>query len=85
MSILENILSSNDELALMLVTGHDDAILGVNEKEERLVYSVSKIISTLIERDGMTPEEAREFYEYNINGAYMGKKEPIYCEDGFDY
>ena len=29
----------------------------------------------------MTPEEAEEFYEYNILGAYMGEMTPIYVSE----
>jgi hypothetical protein len=28
-------------------------------------------------RDGMTAEEAREYIEFNIEGAYMGPDTPI--------
>jgi hypothetical protein len=26
----------------------------------------------------MTPEEAQEFFEFNIEGAYMGERTPVY-------
>jgi hypothetical protein len=29
-------------------------------------------------RDGMTPEEAQEYFEFNIQGAYVGESTPIY-------
>jgi hypothetical protein len=43
-----------------------------------IVYDAEKIRSILMERDGMSAEEAREFIEYNIEGAYMGDETPVY-------
>jgi len=42
------------------------------------VYDAEKIRSVLMKRDFMDAEEAREFIEYNIEGAYMGIHTPIY-------
>jgi hypothetical protein len=35
-------------------------------------------------RDGMTQEEAHEFIEYNIEGAYMGNHTPVFAWDYID-
>jgi hypothetical protein len=43
-----------------------------------LVYDAEKIREILMKRDGMDSLEAREFIEYNIEGAYMGEETPIY-------
>lgn len=43
-----------------------------------LVYSVEKIINILMTRDGMSHEEAVEFFEFNIEGSYMGPLTPVY-------
>lgn len=40
------------------------------------VYSADLIIEHLAA--GMTYSEAIEYYDYNIEGAYIGKKTPIY-------
>jgi hypothetical protein len=45
----------------------------------RLVYSVSKCIEILC-RD-MNEEDAIEYFEYNVSGAYVGEKTPIWCDD----
>jgi hypothetical protein len=55
----------------------DESIIGIDTKG-RVTYSVSKIIQTLINRDGMTEEEAREFFDFNIDGAYVGEYTPIF-------
>jgi hypothetical protein len=36
------------------------------------------IIETLKERDGMSYDDAVEFFGFNIEGAYVGEFTPIY-------
>ena len=43
-----------------------------------LCYDVNKIIECLVEKDGMTEGKAYEFFNYNIIGAYMGERTPIF-------
>jgi len=64
--------------------GFDDAIMGYAGRcglYDVLLYSTNKIIQILMERDGMTDEEAIEFFEFNIKGAYMGEGTPLYYDD----
>lgn len=59
----------------------NDAIIGITEEfgsNHRILYSKSKILSILCERDGMTEFEAEEFYEFNILGLYAGEQNPIF-------
>jgi hypothetical protein len=57
--------------------GHDDAIMGY-ATDGRVIYSVNEIIGGLMNRDGMTEEEADEFFSFNIECAYVGDYTPIY-------
>ena len=41
------------------------------------VYSGEEIVSVLMTRDFMTHEEAMEFVDFNIEGAYTGKDTPL--------
>lgn len=68
---------------MLKIEGHDNAILGPallwgadGSRVEVLVYDAELIRSNLV-MDGMTSEEAREFIEFNIEGAYMGPDTPI--------
>ena len=64
--------------------GFDDALLGVISdfnSEIRLAYSRMKCIEILIERDKMTKEAAEEYFDYNVSGAYMGNKTPVWVDD----
>lgn len=64
---------------LLYADGFDDAILGVDDLSERVIYSVSSCIQ-ILEKD-MSREEAIEFFDYNMAGAYMGEHTPIWCND----
>ena len=56
-----------------------EAFLGVtNDDLPRAVYSEEKVLEVLVKRDGMTYEEAIEFFDFNIRGAYMGEQTPMY-------
>jgi hypothetical protein len=78
------------ELSAILLDTYDDAILGfvTNKDGERahIVYSQEKCIEVLMNRDGMTYEEALEFFEFNTLRAipYMPSEEagsPIIIEE----
>jgi len=43
-----------------------------------VVYDTTKIIDILCERDGMDRDEAAEYYEFNIAGAYVGDRTPMF-------
>ena len=67
---------------MLKIDGHDDAILGPaciwrgSSRVNVLVYDAELIRENLM-RDGMTSEDAREFIEFNIEGAYVGEDTPI--------
>jgi len=72
--------SVDGDVALVFVDGHDDAILGVAERDGEVcvVYDQAKIIQTLRRRDGMDKEGAVEFLEYNMAGSCGGGGTPIF-------
>jgi hypothetical protein len=78
-SKLEQILELYSDEELLIADGFDDAIIGVDDENVRVVYDVFKIISILIQ-DGMSTDEAFEFYQYNILGAYVGEKTPLFVK-----
>ena len=60
----------------------DEAIVGIVQRIDRdpvVCYSVDKIIKVLTE-SGMDDDEAYEYYEYNILGAYMGETTPMFLD-----
>jgi hypothetical protein len=80
--ILDQIVENYPDEEILKADGLDDGIIGVEENSMRLVYSKSKVIEILMSED-MTEEDALEHYYYNIVGAYVGKKTPIFVEDTY--
>ncbi len=68
---------------LLFADGFDDAILGIVERcgfDPVVCYSADKIIDILMKDNSMSHEEAVEYYEFNILGAYVGEKTPMFLE-----
>jgi len=64
--------------------GFDEAIMGYAGRcgmNDVLLYSMKKIIKILKKRDGMTEEEALEYFYFNIKGSYMGEGTPLFFDD----
>lgn len=79
---IRNYLDSMSEGLLFLTEPEfDEAIVGLGDRigmETVVVYDTTKIIDILCERDGMERDEATEFYEFNIAGAYVGERTPLF-------
>jgi len=64
-------------------TDLDKAIIGTTltyqagERVPVVVYSGNQVVSILMERDGMEWDEAMDFIDFNIEGAYTGKDTPL--------
>ena len=83
MDIIERIMEWYPDDQFIKADGLDSAIIGVDEIGMRLIYSQSKVMKILIDRDGMDEEEAHEFFLYNIHNAYFGEGTPIWCMDEY--
>ena len=68
----------------MTADGFDEAIVGSITsygRGETVLYSTQKIIEVMMERDGMTAEDAMEFFNFNILGSYNGDGMPAFLND----
>lgn len=65
--------------SLLLADGLDEAFLGVAVEEDtpRAVYSIERAINALT-KEGMTHEEADEYFWFNTAGACVGEQTPIW-------
>lgn len=75
----KEIIDSFEDEELLFVDGFDAAIIGIDTVNYRVVYNIEIIIEVLIS-EGMSYEDALEHFSYNIQGAYVGEKTPIYCQ-----
>lgn len=79
--MLQDIIENYYEEEFLIADGFDDAVIGVDEYSMRLIYSVTKCLEILSEH--MSDEDAMEYFTYNVSGAWMGDKTPIWCWDNF--
>ena len=79
--LLEGILEYYEEEEILMANGFDEAVIGIDDKTMRLIYSVTKCIEILMVEMEMDIEEAVEFFEFNVKGSELGEKTPIWCED----
>ena len=70
-----------DEKGLLIADGLDHAFVGLmmrfNVLEPIACYDYDRVIEGYIE-EGMTEEEAIEFFEFNVIGAWVGEWTPCY-------
>ena len=76
--ILENCL--HDDENVLLADGFEDAFLGIGRKfgEPMAVYDRRKCIEILMK--DMSEEEAEEYFSFNVEGAFVGEKTPVFLE-----
>jgi hypothetical protein len=65
----------------LLADGLEDAFVGytLNYHHAHVaIYDYGKCVQILVNRDGMTEEEAEECLEFNTLSAYVGENGPLY-------
>jgi len=70
-----------DDQQVLLADGLEDAFVGIGSAFNAApvaIYNRDKVIEILMARDGMTIDEAYEFFDFNIAGAYVGESTPIF-------
>jgi hypothetical protein len=77
--VLNKIIDAYPYEEFLKADGLDEAVIGIEEDEMRLVYSVDKCIEIFMTH-GMEYDEALEFFDYNVRGAWMGDKTPIWVK-----
>jgi len=67
---------------MLKADGFNKAIMGMasiwrdGSKVDVLVYDGNKM-AAMLKKDGMTYDEAVEFIEFNVEGAYVGIETPV--------
>ena len=66
----------------LTMVGYDDCIIGTVDRFgfdfPLYLYDVDKIICKMVEDDGMTADEAGEYFEYNMRGSWVGPGTPVF-------
>jgi len=67
--------------SMLLADGFDDAVIGIAVRcgqPDVVAYAVEKCLEILQQRDNMSYDEALEYFEYNVQGAWVGETTPIW-------
>jgi len=66
----------------LFAEGFDMAIIGITEVNEgyKVCYDIGRILELLVIEHDMGEEEAIEYFDFNIGGAYMGPLTPIFVQ-----
>jgi hypothetical protein len=68
---------------MLLATGFEDAFIGealrFGFNEPVAAYDYDKCLE-ILQRDGMSYEEAVEYFEFNTLGAWVGEQTPVFIE-----
>ena len=69
---------SHDCEDVLTADGFEDAFIGVAQVFHTLIaiYDRAKCLEILHTRDGMSDEEAEEYFEFNVQDAYVGAQTP---------
>jgi hypothetical protein len=76
---IQEALESRGE-SVLLCDGFDEAFIGLSQRiNEPLlaVYSYEKMIQVLMKRDGMGHDDAVDYLDFNVLGAWVGEQTPI--------
>ena len=68
----------SDDEELLLADGFEDAFIGIARQFNKpfAVYDRAKCIQQLCRE--MTWEDAEEYFQYNVEGAYVGEDTPAF-------
>lgn len=73
-------LGDDEEVLFLDGDGFDRAIVGIVERFggiRAVCYDYERVIRAL-KKQGMTDEDAREYFEFNIIGAFVGDHTPVF-------
>jgi len=82
--IIEAIIEiEGEDNEILLADGFEDAYMGIATqftKPPLAVYNRNKCIDILMNRDGMSEDEAEEYFQFNVEGAWVGDNTPMFLQ-----
>lgn len=64
----------------LTIDGFEEAFVGWAQRVGKppvAIYDYEQMVDCLMSRDGMTREDAQEFIEFNVEGAWLGEGTPM--------
>lgn len=71
----------SDATTFVVADGFDDAIIGLEQQQMKLVYSVQKCIDILAK--DMDYDDAVDYFEYNVRGS-LTFDSPLFVDTDWD-
>jgi hypothetical protein len=77
---IENTLGDGE--TIQLADGFEEAFFGIARQFGKpfALYDRKKCIDILINRDGLSYEDAEEYFCFNVEGAWVGENTPAFFE-----
>ncbi len=77
---IDTMVEECGEEEILLADGFEEAFLGIARQFNKAfaLYDWDKCINVLMKRDGMDRDEAIEFFDFNVQGAYVGENTPAF-------
>ena len=73
-----------EENECLLADGFERALVGITKGSNPVaVYYINKMVGVLVEDEDMHPEDAMEYLDFNVIGAWVGEKTPMYIDLDF--
>lgn len=63
---------------------YDKAIIGSMFETGAVCYIIAKVLEILMDEEGMSYDEARDWFCFNMASAYIGIGSPVYIDTEFD-
>lgn len=72
-----------DEETILLADGLESAFMGIGRQFTHpiAIYSYKKTIKILMRDHKMDREQAEEYFDFNIAGAFVGDQTPVFLQD----
>ena len=69
---------------VLLADGFGDALIGIGTQFNRqlAVYDWDKCVAILQVHSGMSYDEAVEYMDFNVTGAFVGENTPVFVRRG---
>lgn len=78
----QDILDTLEEFECLVLDDHKNALLGIGEHYSShgpvAIYDINIIVQNLVS-EGMSEEEAEEYYQFNILDGFVAENQPIFC------
>ena len=78
--MIEELLEQLEENECLIADGYEAALIGITEGTNPVAVYDSGLCIECLMKQGMTREDAVEWFYYNTIGAYVGEKTPLFLK-----